>query len=497
MTERKPESDESFSLRDLSGAQPLWIPLAVLGSLLVVSLVVQLTLAWMSYSRILPVDRHVVHLEKLQSMLTTVEKNLALPLPEGRSLPPALQARLQEDIQTLLDNKQYLANDTEANLHHARMMLEMESEQPRQVLLDLLTLLRETFRAEASAHQSLTHDIYEAALFEVEIGVVTLIAIPVSALVLLLLMRRRIFLPLRHMGLLMRSLSNREYRQITAHQADPMLKSLVDNYNQMVVRLQELETEHVQSEQKLEAQVEHAVRTLIEQQHNVATTERLAALGEVMARLAHELRNPLAGVRMACSNLKKEMEQDGYRPDHAQRLDMVGDEIDRVIDLLNGLLDQARHKPEPLRDVALASLVDDLLSLSRYQVPSHIKLVNAVTQNIVCRLPDARLRQALLNLIINAQQAMGEEDGEITISAEHVNQQLTISVCDQGPGFPESMLQADILAFNSMRDGGTGLGLSMVQRFVRNQGGRLILKNRQPRGACVTLQLNCIETEHA
>jgi signal transduction histidine kinase len=137
------------------------------------------------------------------------------------------------------------------------------------------------------------------------------------------------------------------------------------------------------------------------------------------------------------------------------------------------------------------------LSLSRYQVPSHIKLVNAVTQNIVCRLPDARLRQALLNLIINAQQAMDKEDGEITISAEHVDQQLTISVCDQGPGFPESMLQADILAFNSMRDGGTGLGLSMVQRFVRNQGGRLILKNRQPRGACVTLQLNCIETEHA
>lgn len=476
------------------GMPSLWLPVSILGGLLLLSLVIQLTLAWLSYDRVRPVDRHVGHLEKLQQLLTDVERNLTLQLPGNRELTVTVRNRLKTDIQAIIDRQEFIAEATQDNLIQAQRLLDDTQREPRQLLLDLLRVLRDSFRAEAFAHKELTHSIYESALFEVELGVVTLIGVPVGALMLMLLMRRRIFLPLHQMGLLMRSLADRQYQQIPLQQVDPMLKNLLGNYNHMVVRLAELEHEHMLSERKLASQVEQAVRTLIEQQKSLADTERLAALGEVTARMAHELRNPLAGVRMACSNLQAELKDgSGDSDDYVQRIAMVGDELDRIVHLLNSLLDRARHKPEELRSVNVATLVNDLLILARYQVPAHIELTSDVPSDIDCRLPDTRLRQALLNLIINAQQAMTETAGCIRVSAKSEDDSLLLSVCDDGPGFPDDMLSGNIQAFNTLRDGGTGLGLSMVQRFVRSQGGQLSLQNRQPRGACVTIQLNCVK----
>ncbi len=401
--------------------QPLWIPMAVLGCLLLISLLAQLSLAWRSYDRLLPAEQHVNHLEQLQQTLT------------------------QADIT-------YLG--------------------------------------------SLIHSIFESARFELELGVLIVLALPAAAIILLTLLRRRILAPLQHMGYLMEMLGKQQYQRIPAENVDPMFQPLMENYNRMVVRLSELETEHLQREQNLQQQVEKAARTLIEQQRSLANTERLAALGEVMARLAHELRNPLAGVKMACTNLQQEMAENPAQAAQQERMALVGQEVDRMIQMLNSLLDQAHQKPEPVREVHLNKAIEDLLALARYQIPAHIGLHHDIKAEIVCRLPDIGLRQALLNLILNAQQALADQPGTITLQAYTENGILLINVCDDGPGFPPEVLQDGIRTFNTQRTGGTGLGLSMVQRFVRNLGGKLRLSNQQPHGACVTLQLNCV-THHA
>jgi C4-dicarboxylate-specific signal transduction histidine kinase len=275
-------------------------------------------------------------------------------------------------------------------------------------------------------------------------------------------------------------LGRRDYTKASVESVDPLLRPLTENYNAMVTRLAELELEHDSRERHLESQVSNATQTLLEQQRSLADTERLAAVGETMARIAHELRNPLAGVKMACGNLRREMAQEPQSEEYTERVNIIAAELDRIIAVLNALLDQSRQNPEPLRDINVGRAVADLLILVRYQVPERIVLRQDIPDELVCRLPDAMLRQAL-----------GESDGTIVLEGRVEHGMLNLSVCDDGPGFSADVLDAGIRAFVSRRADGMGLGLSMVQRFVRAQGGEVKLSNREPHGACVTLELPC------
>lgn len=256
----------------------------------------------------------------------------------------------------------------------------------------------------------------------------------------------------------------------------------------MVKRLSELENEHLKYEHKLEQQVDHVARTLIEQQQSLANTEKLAVIGEMTASLAHEIRNPLAGIKMACANLQSDVTLNN---EVKSRIKLVSEEIDRINLLINDLLEQGRHKPESLSAINVKESISDLSKLASFLMPPQIKLKQEVTQNITCKLPETQLRQALLNLIINAQQAMGDNTGVITLSAYIENHILVISVCDQGQGFSEHFLTQNIQAFKTNKENGTGLGLSMVKRFVRNLDGELLLTNQASQGACVIIKLPC------
>jgi signal transduction histidine kinase len=326
---------------------------------------------------------------------------------------------------------------------------------------------------------------------EFRIGAIALLVFPASAMLLIYLLRRRILEPLTHLGFLMNLLKGKKYAQAPVATVDPLLRPLTENYNSMVTRLAELEDEHALREQDLEIQVENAARVLLDQQRSLANTERLAAVGETMARIAHELRNPLAGVKMSCTNLRQDLSRQPDASEYVERIDIVAGEIDRIIAVLNSLLDQSRHKPEVLRDVSVARAVRDLVVLASYQITAQIHVDQRIDEDIVCRLPDALFRQALLNLLLNATQALGAAGGRIVIRGHLVDGNLHLDIRDNGPGFPADLLDSGIRAFVTHRAGGTGLGLSMVQRFARAQGGRIRLSNQVPHGACVTLELPC------
>jgi signal transduction histidine kinase len=253
----------------------------------------------------------------------------------------------------------------------------------------------------------------------------------------------------------------------------------------MVLRLQELEQVHRSHAASLEAEVQAATQTLLQQQHHLARTERLAAVGELSAKLAHELRNPLAGMQLTLLNLRQDLQD----PDVIDRLDLVIAELERITQLLNSLLAQARPVPERPRLVDLAKEIRELLALLQYQAMPAIVLEAAVPEHLQCRLPAGQLRQALLNLILNAIQALAGNRGKVRIRAEKQADLLQLSVCDDGPGFPEFLLTRGVKTFISGRESGIGLGLAMVSRFAREVGGKLELTNREPQGACATLLL--------
>ena len=250
-----------------------------------------------------------------------------------------------------------------------------------------------------------------------------------------------------------------------------------------LARLDEAQREHAAS---LEKQVRSATHALLDQQRSLARSERLAATGELAASIAHELRNPLAGIQMTLSNLRTELDSAAL----AERVDLVIAEVMRLSRLLGSLLDTSHEPPEPPRRIDLHLVVDEMLGLTRYQLSPAIALENRIAPGFAARMPEGRLRQALLNLVLNAARALGESGGQISIEALQEGEHTRISVEDTGPGFPDTLLREGVQPFRSSRTQGTGgLGLPMVQRFARDLGGAMQLENRDPRGARVTLLL--------
>jgi signal transduction histidine kinase len=268
---------------------------------------------------------------------------------------------------------------------------------------------------------------------------------------------------------------------------DPLIRPVFENYNFMTTRLLELERENLSRQRTLEDEVRAATGALLQQHHEIARSERLAAMGELAAGVAHELRNPLAGIQVTLSAISRELSDS----EHSSRLDLVVNELKRVTRLLNQVLEAARPTPEPVKRIVLKSLVQEFVSLARYQIPADVVLREAIPSGVVCHLPEGGLRQALWNLVLNSVEAIGPRSGEIAIDATSGNGRLRLRVVDDGPGYPAELLQTGIRTFATLRSGGSGLGLSTVRRFAHDLGGELRIENVEPHGASALLELPC------
>jgi signal transduction histidine kinase len=238
---------------------------------------------------------------------------------------------------------------------------------------------------------------------------------------------------------------------------------------------------------------ESAAGVLLDQHETLARTDRMAAVGEMAGGLAHEIRNPLAGIQMSLGNLRK----DTADPEIRERLDPPIEELGRLARLLNRYLSPLRHAPEPIIPVHLRELIEDLCALLRYRLPENVSLASAIGDEITWMLPRDRIRQSLLNLVLNAMHAIGDAEGKIAISAERSGGRLAICVDDDGPGFPEELLEGPLRRYETRSEGGTGLGLAMVRRVAEDLGGELMLENREPRGARVRVVLPAPAGERA
>jgi len=188
---------------------------------------------------------------------------------------------------------------------------------------------------------------------------------------------------------------------------------------------------------------------------------------------------------MSLQNLHTETEDESTR----ERIEAPIAELDRLARLLNRYLSPLRHEPESLVAVGLRDLVEDLCDLLRYRLPDNIRLEVKMSDDIEWVLPKDRIRQSLLNLVLNAIHAIDEAPGTISISAVQHDGRLDLCVEDDGPGFPETVLEGPVQRFQSHTEEGTGLGLAMVRRVADDLGGRLVLERRSPSGSRVRIEL--------
>ncbi|MDX1810891.1 MAG: ATP-binding protein, partial [Gammaproteobacteria bacterium] len=139
----------------------------------------------------------------------------------------------------------------------------------------------------------------------------------------------------------------------------------------------------------------------------------------------------------------------------------------------------------------IREMITNLVTLAQYQLPSTTKLEFSIDGDEIVTLPQQGLHQALLNLIVNASQAITEDDGHIKLEISHSANEINISVEDNGTGFPDEMLKSRVQPFMTWKDNGTGLGMAIVRRFIQSLNGQLTMENVSPHGARVTLNLPC------
>ena len=229
-------------------------------------------------------------------------------------------------------------------------------------------------------------------------------------------------------------------------------------------------------EQGLEAQVAARTRELEAAHQKLLDQERLATIGRTAAVMAHEMRNPLASIKLVLSGLGRDA---GLDERQRRRLALVDGEVDRLEALLSDILDYARPVKAGDQPVHLDELLDQVLEL---EAPLLEARGLRVVRNRCERCPQLRLdrdkmRQALLNLVKNAREG-APEGSELRIELSQMPSGQRLLIVNQGGPLPEEVLAHAFDFFFTTRAKGTGLGLGLVKRVVEAHGGRVTLSSR-------------------
>ena len=211
--------------------------------------------------------------------------------------------------------------------------------------------------------------------------------------------------------------------------------------------------------------------------------ERLAQLGEAVAKVSHDLRNILTTAQLFADRLERS--QDPAIQRAAPKL--LG-AIERAVNLCEGTLafGRAEEPPPRLERFALAPVVADIMEGERLaEASGAVAFRQDVPPGFVLRADREQIARVLLNLVRNARQALGaaREGGEITVGAAEDDDAWTLLVSDTGPGLPKAARENLFTAFRGgVRKGGSGLGLAIAAELVRGHGGRLELRETGPDG---------------
>jgi signal transduction histidine kinase/CheY-like chemotaxis protein len=224
-------------------------------------------------------------------------------------------------------------------------------------------------------------------------------------------------------------------------------------------------------------------------QSQLLQTEKLSALGRLLASLAHEINNPLQALRSGLRLLARPNLNDEKRQQYVAMLDK---EVERLIDTTGQTLDFARPGRIGKKSTHLNQLLRETLVLVNKQLQRNkieISLELASDLPAVWVVPD-QIKQVFLNLILNAVDAM-PDGGQLTLHTQYLpdDAQVMVALIDTGRGVPEEILDRIYEPFFSTKEAGTGLGLSICYSIVEAHGGHIDLESKQGIGSTFAVYL--------
>ncbi|MGE0430767.1 MAG: PAS domain-containing sensor histidine kinase [Planctomycetota bacterium] len=224
-------------------------------------------------------------------------------------------------------------------------------------------------------------------------------------------------------------------------------------------------------------------------QQRAERRQRLMVLGSLASGLAHEIKNPLSTMKLNLQLLQtdwKDADSDKEKRT-ARKLGVLMDEVRRLEKILEEFLAFARGNELDMQLADIGQLVKEVADFVEPELTAAQPRITLWSSARAGELPRIavdtdKLRQALLNLIINARQAMEETGGELIIEVYRDGDEVKIEVIDTGPGIPAELRERVFEAYFSTKRGGTGLGLPTVRRIVEEHGGRLMMQSEPGKG---------------
>jgi len=231
---------------------------------------------------------------------------------------------------------------------------------------------------------------------------------------------------------------------------------------------------------------------LARSQRTLMQAERMATVGELAAGVAHTIRNPFTSIKMRMFSLGRTLDlNDAQNED----LKVIADEIARIDKIVQNFLEFARPPKLRLESCHLHDIIHSVLVLLEYRIKKYeVELHYEPRPDLpVVRIDPDRIKEALVNLIVNSCEAMGH-GGRITVAETRaidpkLGEVAMLTVTDTGPGVPEAILDKITTPFFTTKEEGSGIGLSIVARIVQEHDGRFMVSSEPGKGTECSIYL--------
>jgi len=267
---------------------------------------------------------------------------------------------------------------------------------------------------------------------------------------------------------------------------------LAERERQQKLRYQKTAETLEESYRKLREQADQ----IIEIEGQLRRADRLSALGELSAGMAHEIRNPQGSIKGTAEILR-----DGVAPADPKMefADILIKEVDRLNKVLEDFLRFARPEPVELGRFSPNKVIEEVLELTRQQaLRNRVEVEVVLAEDMEVPGRGEQIQQALLNLVLNALQVM-PDGGQLKVSSTVHGNEVGIQVSDNGPGIAMEDRDRIFNPFVTTRDSGTGLGLAITQRIIQGHDGHIHLESTPGQGSsftlCLPISMRDMETE--
>jgi two-component system NtrC family sensor kinase len=297
--------------------------------------------------------------------------------------------------------------------------------------------------------------------------------------------------PIKRLSEVVILFANGHFGEVVSTKREDEIGKLVVGFNVMAGKLRKA---YADLEGKVEAsnkELEITYQMLIQRQEQLIRSEKMAALGQLSASIAHEIRNPLTSIKMFIQSLEEEIDLD---ENQEKDFRIITKEIDRINENITRFLNSTRPEEPLFQKVSINELVKDALELltAKLKNSSILQDVSLSGDQEFVEGDPKQLSQVFLNLMLNASEAM-PQGGTLTIrsaillDADNRQAYLQLIVKDSGTGIPENDRPYLFDPFFTTKSGGTGLGLSTVYSIMQKHRGRIEVESEEGKGSSFIL----------